>query len=339
MNEAEARSGSTHKRRRGVVRASITRIATRLRDLEGKTDQPGTLELVQRMPPKLEALDAEFKTHHYALLDFVDDPEAVSKEQETLDDHDDDVTLLAVRMQQLIAKCASSPDTNARKIVSRRLLLLQKNLSSVGEAIDELEEPSEVCLLRQHGEQLADIKKEMGEVRSSLLSLDLEEGDDLHSLQANLEKIQFDCSRKLLQSHGSNSTPHTPPDGKGVKLPKLEVATFNGNILSWRTFWEQFDVSVHSRSNLSDSEKLVYLQHALKDGSAKHVIEGLSRSGEYYAEAIECLQARYDRPRLIHQTRAHDTKSSQPQGGKWPRAASSTRYRATASSGPQSYGL
>lgn len=42
-------------------------------------------------------------------------------------------------------------------------------------------------------------------------------------------------------------------------------------------FWEQFKVSVHERS-LPDSEKLVYLRSALKDGTAKGVIEGLSRS-------------------------------------------------------------
>ena len=27
-----------------------------------------------------------------------------------------------------------------------------------------------------------------------------------------------------------------------------------------------------------------------------------SRSGDNYSEAVECLQARFDRPRLIHQT-------------------------------------
>jgi hypothetical protein len=58
---------------------------------------------------------------------------------------------------------------------------------------------------------------------------------------------------------------------------------------------------VHER-NIPDSEKLVYLQSALKDGTAKGVIEGLSRSGEFYSEAIESLHARYDRPRLLHQT-------------------------------------
>ena len=90
-----------------------------------------------------------------------------------------------------------------------------------------------------------------------------------------------------------------------MKLPKLDVPTFDGNILNWKSFWKQFCVSVHNRTNLSDSEKLVYLQHALKGGSAKQVIEGLSHSGEYYAEAIESLQSRYNRPRLIHQTHVH----------------------------------
>lgn len=59
---------------------------------------------------------------------------------------------------------------------------------------------------------------------------------------------------------------------------------------------------MHERSDLTDSEKLVYLQHSLKNGSARNAIEGLSRSGDNYTEAVECLQARYNRPRFIHQT-------------------------------------
>ncbi len=156
----------------------------------------------------------------------------------------------------------------------------------------------------QHEEQLSELKGELSDIRNELFTLDLEESDELSELQSSVEKTIFTCSievKKLL-------VPHTTPavalssDPKGVKLPKLDVATFDGNILHWKTFWEQFDVSVHRRPSLSDAEKLVYLRHALKDGTAKRVIEGLSRSGEHYAEALECLQARYDRPRLIHQT-------------------------------------
>ena len=51
---------------------------------------------------------------------------------------------------------------------------------------------------------------------------------------------------------------------------------------------------------MSDAEKLVYLQQSLRDSPAKRSIEGLSRSGECYQEAIECLKSQYDRPRLIH---------------------------------------
>ena len=46
----------------------------------------------------------------------------------------------------------------------------------------------------------------------------------------------------------------------------------------------------------------MYLQQSLKGGTAKGTIEGLSRSGEYYTEAIECLQSRYNRPHRIHKT-------------------------------------
>ena len=46
----------------------------------------------------------------------------------------------------------------------------------------------------------------------------------------------------------------------------------------------------------------MYLRHSLKDGSAKSIIEGLSCSGEQYAEAIKSLKSRHSRPQLIHQT-------------------------------------
>ena len=99
-----------------------------------------------------------------------------------------------------------------------------------------------------------------------------------------------------------SATLSTTSDGKGAKLPKIDVPTVNGNILFWRSFWEQFSVAVHNRTDLSDAEKLVYLRHVVKDGSAKRVIEGLSCTGDDYTEAVECLENRYNRPRLIHQT-------------------------------------
>ena len=38
---------------------------------------------------KLLDLDAEFRTRHHALIDLTDDEDALTKEQEALDSHDD----------------------------------------------------------------------------------------------------------------------------------------------------------------------------------------------------------------------------------------------------------
>ena len=102
------------------------------------------------------------------------------------------------------------------------------------------------------------MKKELGDVRNTLLSLDLNESDELCASQASLDKRVFDYSlriKKLLfaSSHAHDSTTASP-DGKGVKLPKLEVPRFDGNILNWKSFWEQFCVSVHNRPTLSDAK-------------------------------------------------------------------------------------
>ena len=82
----------------------------------------------------------------------------------------------------------------------------------------------------------------------------------------------------------AETTPAAPTASNGVRLPKLDVPTFDGDILNWRTFWEQFCIAVHDRSYLTDAEKLAYLRHAPKGGTANNTVEGLSRSGDQYDE-------------------------------------------------------
>ena len=72
------------------------------------------------------------------------------------------------------------------------------------------------------------------------------------------------------------------------------MPTFDGNLLNWRMFWEQFESTVHSKTQLTDSDKLAYVREALKDGPARYVVSGLTQTSESYVEAIKCLQERYD---------------------------------------------
>ena len=90
-----------------------------------------------------------------------------------------------------------------------------------------------------------------------------------------------------------------------VKLPKNRVPTLDGNILNWSRFWDRFKAAIDSRDHLPQTKKLVYLRHAVKDGPAKMVIEGLSQSAETYTVRIDCLHKSYDSPRLVHQVHIH----------------------------------
>ena len=60
-----------------------------------------------------------------------------------------------------------------------------------------------------------------------------------------------------------------------MKLPKVSVPTLVGKVLNWKNFWKQFDANIHSKTGLSDTAKLMYLQDALKDGPARFFIREL----------------------------------------------------------------
>ena len=160
-----------------------------------------------------------------------------------------------------------------------------------------------VVLFRQLEEQLSEHKGELSDTRNLVFALDLEEADELNGLLTAVEESLFDRSldMKSLLSRPQPASASSSHESKGVRLPKIEVPTFDGNLLHWTTFWEQFDVTIHSKSILTNAEKLAYLQHALKGGSARQTIKGLSRSGDQYAEAITCLKDRFNKPRMIHQ--------------------------------------
>ena len=308
MSKENEHALSTSRRRRGVVRASLTRLDSRVAELEGKGEiSAGDRLAAQRFLRKLDSLDSDFKSHHFAIVDLVDG-DSLEAEQGVLDEHDDKVADLAVRMQQLAAdpSIASSPSSNGldpRVRLDKRLGRLERELELIASAVDSIGPDSEVDspLLRQYEEQLSGFKAELTSISHDVLSLDGDE-DGLSEQETKLNKIVFGISlkiKRLLQ--GRIAVPLHPASGGGLKLPKLDVPAFDGSIINWRSFWEQFTVTVHDRSKLSNSEKLTYLRHALKDGSAKQVVEGLSSSGEQYEEAIDCLRKRFDRPRLLHQ--------------------------------------
>ena len=107
------------KKRRGVACASLTRLANRVKELERNRRDPKTSDLAERTAKKLSELDTDFHAQHHALVDLIEGDEALEREQETLDAHDDLVTELSVQIKQIISSSSPSVTDSARKTLSR----------------------------------------------------------------------------------------------------------------------------------------------------------------------------------------------------------------------------
>ena len=304
-------SASDLRKKRGVVRRSITNLGKHLTELGELSDRAEANCHAQRLSSRLTTLDSKFRSLQYQLMSMIEeeDTSTIETEQSSLDKHDTDVDTLSVRIQQLLV--ATNPNSSVfpdkRVSLSRNLTFLEESLRSIDVAVNSLSpETEDLALVQQYQEELTDLKSELSTCRESLSLLELTEEDELRVKYTQLKTLHFNCCHKIKGILNSNvlssSTSHTSGDTKGLKILKLEAPTFDGDILNWTRFWEQFTISIHEHSSLSDAEKFAYLQHSLKEGSAKGVIEGLAGTGEHYSKAIECLKARYDRPRLIHQS-------------------------------------
>ncbi len=83
-----------------------------------------------------------------------------------------------------------------------------------------------------------------------------------------------------------------------VKLPKLSLPRFSGNITKWTPFWDSYESAVHNNDGLTDIDKFNYLR-SLLERAAYEAISGLTLSSANYREAVEILKKRFGNRQLI----------------------------------------
>ena len=77
-----------------------------------------------------------------------------------------------------------------------------------------------------------------------------------------------------------------------VKLPKMVLKKFDGQLTNWATFWDMFKSSVHTNTELSDIDRFNYLQ-SLLEGPVADAVAGLSLTTVNYTKAISILKKRF----------------------------------------------
>lgn len=81
-----------------------------------------------------------------------------------------------------------------------------------------------------------------------------------------------------------------------MKLPKLTIRAFNGDITTWTTSYES--AAIHKNSELSDIDKFYYLK-SLLERTASEAISGLTLTSINYHEAISILRKRFGNKQQI----------------------------------------
>ena len=131
------------------------------------------------------------------------------------------------------------------------------------------------------------------------LEADMEDAllqDDLH--YEFLAKIDENLQNRSKLDVKPNASSGSGSVGEHVKTPKIELKSFDGNILNWQSWWDQYEAAVHNQPKMAAVNKFCYLKRLLCS-SAEECISGLSLTNENYSKAVQLLKERYGNKQIL----------------------------------------
>ena len=84
----------------------------------------------------------------------------------------------------------------------------------------------------------------------------------------------------------------------GIKLPKIQLAKFNGDTTKFPAFWQSFEHAIHKNQAVSPINKLNYLL-SLLEGTAYRAVEGFNLQEKNYKNVVETFQSRFGKQQQI----------------------------------------
>ena len=129
--------------------------------------------------------------------------------------------------------------------------------------------------------------------------LEVQNTQQQHELSLLLNKV------KMLEDSEENQQ-------KTVKRPPLSVHTFDGEPTKWKSYWQQFQATIHNSKKLDNQLRMQYLLKSLVTKRARDAIEVIDAVAEAYPEAIAVLKACFDRPQIIHRAHARALLNAKP---------------------------
>lgn len=147
------------------------------------------------------------------------------------------------------------------------------------------------------------ILKDFNAVQSSIELLDPEQGEERNEFEnkyfETVARAENVISNTILPPVGeiSNQSDSMPLNNT-VKLPTIQLPTFQGSYEKWLEYHDTFDSLIHKNKQINDIQKFHYLKSTLV-GEPLQIISGLEATTANYQVAWTLLCERYDNKRLL----------------------------------------
>lgn len=205
-----------------------------------------------------------------------------------------------------------APESNELRSLIQKRGQVKGKLTRFNSFLESLSENSNLTQLKLRMQKLENILTEFEEIQAQIEEHDLsdsqEERESFETLYYELAAQGEDYirnntpSQSSIASNHSNTSPNTNTASQQiqVRLPSIDLPTFNGRYEDWFTFSETFIALIHNNESLNDVQRFHYLRSALK-GDASQVILSLELTSSNYSVAWSLLEGRYKNKKLIIQ--------------------------------------
>jgi len=103
------------------------------------------------------------------------------------------------------------------------------------------------------------------EGEESAVADEIEQADGYkETILACLVKIDKLLEAVVTTPHTASVTVPSASPSAQVKLPKLQLRSFGGELTKWTAFWESFESAIHDNTQLTEIEKFNYLSSLLE---------------------------------------------------------------------------
>lgn len=139
--------------------------------------------------------------------------------------------------------------------------------------------------------------------------LDLDKGEENEEERLLIEDLTLTLIAKmedLIATHAPAEIVNTTNSshasiGDSLRLPTIQLPSFNGNLEDWPSFFDTFNALIHNNNSLNDVQRLHYLKTTVC-GSAADIIKNFTITSENYQAAYDELVRQYENKGLTIQT-------------------------------------